>query len=85
MEEDIWAAMIQSYRANGKKREALLIFNKMIDSGMPPGEFTFSIILSVLAEEADLKEGERIHTMITVRREKREEQNVTKSEKRKDE
>jgi pentatricopeptide repeat protein len=64
-----WTAMIQAYSIHGQTTEALQLFKEMKTQGIVPNEFTYSIILSVLAEQANLHEGQQIHEQLKVNKE----------------
>src|SRR4051812_48946746 len=59
-----WSAMIIGYGQNGKDREALELFNQMQQSRVKPDCVTYTIILSVCSNLADLSLGKEIHSQI---------------------
>jgi pentatricopeptide repeat protein len=58
--------MITAYNNHGQGKEALKLFEEMNKEGISPSESVFSTILSVLAEEGNLHEGQGIHEQLKV-------------------
>lgn len=61
-----WTAMIQAYRMNGQLVAAWELFEDMMGRGIEPNEHIYSVILSVIAEMTNLREGKRIHGLLAV-------------------
>jgi pentatricopeptide repeat protein len=57
-----WNAMIQGYRENGK--ESLELFERMKKEGLQPNQVTYTIVLSICANLADISLGRKIHSEI---------------------
>lgn len=62
----VWTSMIQAYNTNGQFTEALKIYREMNETGIIPDEYTYSVVLIILAEMADLEEGRRVHANLKV-------------------
>lgn len=61
-----WNAMLASYSQLGLHREALSLFYRMRISNTLPDHFTFTTTLSACAGACELKNGTRVHALITV-------------------
>lgn len=59
-----WNGLIAGYVQNGFTDKALLLFNKMISSGVKPDAITFSSFLPSVIESGSLKHGKEIHCYI---------------------
>jgi pentatricopeptide repeat protein len=62
-----WTAIIKAHNIHGQTQEALQLFHEMQEAGVLPDEYTYSCILSVIADLASLHEGQHIHTQLMVR------------------
>ena len=49
-----------------QEQEALNLYREMEKIGIIPNEYTYSIILSIIAEMTQLHEGQRIHAKLKV-------------------
>jgi pentatricopeptide repeat protein len=59
--------MIQAYSMHGKLQEALLIFEEMNKSDSLDGDgYTYSSILSVIANLGNLQKGQLLHSQLMV-------------------
>jgi pentatricopeptide repeat protein len=65
----VWTAMIKALNMHGQAHEALQLFHEMQEAGVSPDEYTYSCILSVIADLANLPEGQHIHNQLMVREE----------------
>lgn len=61
-----WTTMIQAYIINGQLHEAIHHLQRMRDKGIEPNDYTFSVVLNVIADMTNLQEGKRIHTLLNV-------------------
>jgi pentatricopeptide repeat protein len=61
-----WTAMMQAYSIHEQGEEAMKLFTEMQRVGIVPNEFTYSVILTVIANLTNLPEGKRIHTQLKV-------------------
>lgn len=58
--------MIQAYSNSGKYQQALRLYDEMALTGIILDEYTYSIILKILAELTDLEKGQIIYTQLKV-------------------
>lgn len=58
--------MIQACRSHGQGDHALRLFDEMIRAGIPPSKYTYSNILCVIAERANLVEVQNIYQQLQV-------------------
>jgi pentatricopeptide repeat protein len=61
-----WTAIIRAYNIHEQGQEALQLFHEMQESGVVPNEYTYSSILSTIADLTNLQEGQQIHTQLMV-------------------
>ncbi|KAK1260850.1 Pentatricopeptide repeat-containing protein [Acorus gramineus] len=59
-----WNSMIGGGVKNGRLKEAIGLFRRMLDAGHAPDGFTFSTILSACARVGAIKHGEWVHNLI---------------------
>ncbi|XP_009777622.2 pentatricopeptide repeat-containing protein At4g30700 [Nicotiana sylvestris] len=60
-----WNAMISAYGLHGRGREALVLFDEMLDSGVSPTGVTFLCVLYACSHAGLVEEGEKLfHSMI---------------------
>ncbi|GAA0161426.1 hypothetical protein LIER_39227 [Lithospermum erythrorhizon] len=59
-----WTALICGAAQHGFGKEALLLFDRMVESGVNPNELTFTGILSACAQAGLLEEGRKHFNMI---------------------
>ncbi|KAL2544391.1 Pentatricopeptide repeat-containing protein [Forsythia ovata] len=62
--ESVWVAMAIGYSKNGKVKEALLVYCKMLSRSVEPGNFAFSVALKACSELLDLRIGKGVHAQI---------------------
>ncbi|KVH90642.1 hypothetical protein Ccrd_007343 [Cynara cardunculus var. scolymus] len=58
----IWTSMIVGHAQNGEYERALVLFCKLLSSGLKPDEFTISTMLSACANLAAARSGEQIQS-----------------------
>uniref|UniRef100_A0A7N0UJY9 Pentatricopeptide repeat-containing protein n=1 Tax=Kalanchoe fedtschenkoi TaxID=63787 RepID=A0A7N0UJY9_KALFE len=61
-----WSAMISCYGMHGQINNAILIFDKMIESGVKPNQVTFMNILSACSHAGCVEQGSRFFHMMEV-------------------
>ena len=61
-----WTSIIQACNICGQDQEALKLFHEMNQSGVTPNEYTYSSILSVIADLRNLQEGQKVYTQLKV-------------------
>ncbi|KAJ8638045.1 hypothetical protein MRB53_012312 [Persea americana] len=59
-----WTAMISAYAQRGRQAEALGLFVRMLETGMPPNEFTFATTLTVCTGPCGLEHGRQVHSLV---------------------
>lgn len=58
--------MIQAYCNHRQVEKALTLLEEMNSAGMTPDEYTYSIVLKTLTDNAYFEEGQRIHNKLRV-------------------
>lgn len=58
--------MMHAYCTSGNLQEALHLFEDMVKAGIALTEFTYSIILKVVADTSKLELGKHIHQQLKV-------------------
>lgn len=61
-----WTSMLQAYSIHKHTQEAMQLYDEMIAAGIVPNDFTYSIMLGIVADMTNLEEGQRIHTQLEV-------------------
>ncbi|CBI40853.3 unnamed protein product, partial [Vitis vinifera] len=56
-----WNSMIASYIRNGRSKEAIDIYQRMVPDGILPDEFTFSSVFKAFSDLGLVHEGQRAH------------------------
>ncbi|KAL6053490.1 PPR domain-containing protein/PPR_2 domain-containing protein [Balamuthia mandrillaris] len=59
-----WTMMIAAETQCGRGKEALQLFQKMQQAGVPPNSFTFSSVIKACAITKDLKTGKHVHEQL---------------------
>lgn len=59
-----WNAMIAVLVEHGERREALLLFHRMLEDGMEPNKMTFASILGACDNQECLEQGQMIHAKV---------------------
>ncbi|XP_072981676.1 pentatricopeptide repeat-containing protein At2g01510, mitochondrial-like [Typha angustifolia] len=59
-----WSAMIASYGYHGLGRDAILIFDQMVEAGVKPNHATFTSLLSACSHSKLLDEGKRFFDLM---------------------
>lgn len=62
----VYTSMIQAHNIHGQTLEALALYHKMQDTGIPPNQHTYATVLSTIADLYILLEGQRIHVQLMV-------------------
>ncbi|XP_057533266.1 pentatricopeptide repeat-containing protein At2g45350, chloroplastic-like [Amaranthus tricolor] len=60
----LFNAVIKSFSVNNEPKQALLIFNFMLDNGVCVDKYSFSLILKVCSRYGYVKEGMQIHGLL---------------------
>ncbi|GMH06856.1 hypothetical protein Nepgr_008696 [Nepenthes gracilis] len=56
-----WNLMIRAHAINGNPRQALLFYNLLIISALPPDKFTFPFVLKACAVSSSINKGKEVH------------------------
>lgn len=64
--QDTWTTMIYTCRVNGLPKIAFQYFYEMINNGIIPNKYSYSNILSMIAETPDLTQVQNIHQQLQV-------------------
>lgn len=56
-----WTAVISGYSKNGQDKEALRLYQNMLDDGVQPSKYTFLNLLRACGNLSDINEGTRMH------------------------
>ncbi|XP_010929544.1 pentatricopeptide repeat-containing protein At3g26630, chloroplastic [Elaeis guineensis] len=56
-----WNLMIRAHAAGGAPRDALLLYNRMIASGVGPDKFTFPFAVKACSSLSEVRKGKEVH------------------------
>lgn len=59
--EKCWTGLISGYVKQGRNKDALLLYEEMLQAGVDPTPFTFSVILKACGGLKDLELGRQVH------------------------
>ncbi|KAL3520866.1 hypothetical protein ACH5RR_019015 [Cinchona calisaya] len=59
-----WTALIGGCVQQGKRRDAIELFHKMLSSGMKPSEKTFASVFGAIDDGMEIQIGEQLHSLI---------------------
>ncbi|XP_077227474.1 pentatricopeptide repeat (PPR) superfamily protein [Tasmannia lanceolata] len=59
-----WTAMISAYSQRGFVSDALDLFVQMLETGMPPNEFTFASVLTACTGPCGVEYGRQVHSLV---------------------
>ncbi|XP_027159164.1 pentatricopeptide repeat-containing protein At3g49170, chloroplastic-like [Coffea eugenioides] len=59
-----WTALIGGCVQQGKGRDAILLFHRMLSSGMKPSEKTFASVFGAIDDGMDVRVGKQLHSLI---------------------
>ncbi|PIA54470.1 hypothetical protein AQUCO_00900782v1 [Aquilegia coerulea] len=64
----LWNSMIRAYTKSNLNREALNLYNKMLEKGAEPDKYTFTFVLKACTGTHNLEEGIKIHHKIALKK-----------------
>ncbi|KAJ4953609.1 hypothetical protein NE237_030441 [Protea cynaroides] len=60
----LWNAMIRGYAYNGPHQKCISMYDKMIERGLIPNNFTYPYVLKSCAQMGMIREGKKLHCQI---------------------